>query len=233
MKLSESQKQLFVLLLLLAVSIVLWDTFVVYPIKLFVVMLHEMSHGLMAILFGGEIIEIQIDYRVGGYCRFTVPDSFFGQFMIASAGYLGSLIWGALILLGAIRTNKDRNISLAIGIVLLVLSWFVIQTGEWFGIVMTLGFAVFMILSFKYLSDQFHDYFLKFLGMISCLYVVIDIKDDLIDRTGIGSDADAIADLTGVPSIVVGIVWFLIALAVIYFTFRFAFKKLNQGLPRA
>lgn len=191
-------------------------------------MLHEMSHGLMAELFGGDIIKIQIDYRVGGYCQYTVPKSFMGRFMIASAGYLGSLFWGALILILAVRTDKDRYISLAIGVVLLILSWFVIQTGEWFGIAMTIGFALFMLISYKFLSDTFHDYFLKFIGMVSCIYVVIDIKEDLIDRTGIGSDADSIAEMTGIPSLVVGITWFFIASLVIYFTLKYAFRSLRK-----
>lgn len=228
MKLSSSQKQLLILLLFLAVAVVLWNTFLLYPVKLFVVMLHEMSHGLMAELFGGDIVNIQIDYRVGGYCRYTVPSSFMARFMIASAGYLGSLVWGALILVAAVRTKKDRYISLAIGLVLLVLSWFVIKTGEWFGIAMTIGFALFMLISSKYLSDTFHDYFLKFIGMVSCLYVVIDIKNDLIDRTGIGSDADAIADLTGVPSLVVGIVWFFLATLVLYYVLKYTFRGIQK-----
>lgn len=192
-------------------------------------MLHEMSHGLMAELFGGDIIKIQIDYRVGGYCQYTVPDTFLGRFMIASAGYLGSLFWGGLILLLAVRMDKDRYISLGIGIVLLILSWFVIKSGELFGIVMTVGFALFMIISFKLLSDTFHDYFLKFIGMVSCIYVVIDIKEDLIDRSGIGSDADSIAAMTGVPSLVVGIIWFFIASLVIYHILKYAFRNLNRS----
>jgi hypothetical protein len=148
--------------------------------------------------------------------------------MVASAGYLGSLLWGALILILAVKTDKDRYISLGIGIALLLLSWFVIQTGEWFGIVMTIGFALFMLLSYKFLSDTFHDYFLKFIGMVSCLYVVIDIKEDLIDRTGIGSDADSIAEMTGVPSLAVGIIWFFLASLVIYFTLKYAFRNLRK-----
>lgn len=227
MKLSGAQKQLLILLIFLAAAVVLWDTFVLYPVKLFVVMLHEMSHGLMAELFGGDIIEIQIDRQVGGYCKYTVPDSFLGRFMIASAGYLGSLFWGALILILAVRTDKDRYISLGIGIALLILSWFVIKTGESFGIVMTIGFALFMLISFKLMSDTFHDYFLKFIGMVSCVYVVIDIKGDLIDRTGIGSDADSIAEMTGVPSLVVGIIWFFIASVVIYLTLKYVFRSLK------
>jgi len=228
MKLSASQKQLLILLGFLVVALALWNTFLLYPIKLFVVMLHEMSHGLMAELFGGDIVNIQIDYRIGGYCRYTVPDSFTGRFMIASAGYLGSLFWGALILLGAVYTDKDRYISAAIGVVLLVLSWFVIKTGETFGIVMTLGFTLFMLLSARFLNDTFHDYFLKFIGMCSCMYVIIDIKNDLIDRTGIGSDADAIAEMTGVPSLVVGIIWFLLAALVIYYTMKHTFRGIGK-----
>lgn len=228
MKLSASQKQLIILAAFLLATVLFWNTFLVTPIKLFVVMLHELSHGLMAELFGGDIVNIQIDPRVGGYCRYTVPDSFLGRFMIASAGYLGSLFWGALILLGAVFSDKDRYISLTIGLVLLILSWFVIKTGEWFGIVMTVGFALFMLLSARFLSDAFHDYFLKFIGMVSCLYVIIDIKDDLIDRTGIGSDADAIAEMTGIPSIAVGIAWFLIALLVMYFTLKYAFRGIGK-----
>ena len=228
MKLSALQKQLLILLAFLLATILFWNTFLIYPIKLFVVMLHELSHGLMAELFGGDIVNIQIDPRVGGYCRYTVPDSFMARFMIASAGYLGSLFWGALILLGAVFTDKDRYISLAIGLVLLILSWFVIKTGEWFGIVMTVGFALFMLLSARFLSDTFHDYFLKFIGMVSCLYVIIDIKNDLIDRTGIGSDADAIAEMTGIPSIVIGIIWFLLALLVIYLTLKYAFRGIGK-----
>ncbi len=227
MKLSGSQKQFLILLIFLVAAVVLWNTFLLYPVKIFVVMLHEMSHGLMAELFGGDIIKIQIDPRIGGYCQYTVPDSFLGRFMIASAGYLGSLFWGALILILAVRTDKDRYVSLGIGIALLMLSWFVIKTGEWFGILMTVGFALFMIASFKLLSDTFHDYFLKFIGMVSCIYVVIDIKSDLIDRTDIGSDADSIAEMTGVPSLVVGVIWFIIAAIVIYYTLKHAFRGLR------
>jgi len=228
MTLRSNQKQLLILTLFLVVAIAFWNTPVIYPVKLFVVMLHEMSHGLMAEIFGGDIIKIQIDYCIGGYCQYTIPDSFFGRLMIASAGYLGSLMWGAIILIAATRTNQDRKISLIIGLVLLVLSWFVIKTGETFGIVVTVGFALFMLISFKYLSNTFHDYFLKFVGMISCLYVVIDIKNDLIDRTGVGSDADAIAEMTGVPSLAIGILWFIIALVVVFYTLKYAYKG-NKG----
>lgn len=226
-KLTANRKQLLLLFVFLVVAIVFWNTFLIYPIKLFVVMLHELSHGLMAELFGGDIINIQIDYRIGGYCRYTVPDSFVARIMIASGGYLGSLIWGALILLGAVYTDKDRVITLAIGLVLLFLSWFVIKTGEPFGIAMTVGFALFMILSARFLSDNFHDYFLKFIGMMSCLYVIIDIKDDLILRSGVGSDADAIAGMTGIPSVAIGVIWLLLSAAVIYFTIKIGYKRLN------
>ena len=41
---------------LAAVLLLLWDSFVVYPFRIFVVFLHEISHGLAAIATGGSIV---------------------------------------------------------------------------------------------------------------------------------------------------------------------------------
>jgi hypothetical protein len=37
-----------------------WDTPLVYPIKIFVVFLHELGHALAALLTGGQVVSIQI-----------------------------------------------------------------------------------------------------------------------------------------------------------------------------
>ena len=46
---------------------------------------------------------MNFDKREGGYCK-TIGGS---RFVILSAGYLGSLLWGGLILIGASRTRLD------------------------------------------------------------------------------------------------------------------------------
>jgi len=225
----ETGKDILVIGLMFVAAVFLWNTFLLYPVKLFVVALHELSHGLMAVLMGGKIDKIQIDYRIGGYCSYFLPAStgFIGKSLVAAAGYLGSITWGALIFILAARTRKDRLITLITGFVMLILSFFVIKTGEMFGILFCFGFAVFLFASYKWLPSGFHDYFLKFLGLTSCLYVLIDIKEDLIDRSGIGSDADAIAEMLKAPflSIPIGITWIILALLVLFFTIKMSYKQ--------
>lgn len=210
---------------MLLIAFIFWNTLLIYPIKLFVVMLHEMSHGLMAVLFGGKILQIQIDSQIGGYCEYQLQAGFWGQFMTVSAGYLGSLIGGILILLAAIKSIKDKYITLIIGIILLLLSYFVLQSGELFGTAITLGFGLFMMVAFKYGHPLFHDLFLKFIGITSCVYVIIDIKEDLLfPLTNQVSDAHQIAILTGIPSKIVGIFWMLIALLLLFYTFQYIYR---------
>jgi hypothetical protein len=223
------QANILILSGMFIVTVLLWNTVFIYPVKLFVVGLHELSHGFAAVLAGGRIDHIQIDSRIGGYCVYALPANagFFKQAFVAGAGYLGSLIWGALIFFTAARTRIDRQITLIIGILMLVLSFFVIRTGELFGIIFCFAFAVFLFAAYKWFSPLFHDIFLKFLGLTSCLYVVIDIKEDLIDRSGIGSDADKIAEMLGAPSlsIVIGIAWIILAVVILVFTLKVSFKK--------
>jgi len=228
MKFLDDRYQIIHLVILIALVSIFWHSQLVYPIKLFVVMLHEMSHALMAVIFGGEIIEIQIDEKIGGYCKYKIKPSFWSEFMIASAGYLGSLFWGAVILILAVKTKRDEYITLVIGFILLGLSYYVYQSGEFFGTAMTVGLGLFMLIAFKFFNSIFHDLWLKFIGITSCIYVIIDIKHDLIDRTNIGSDADAIAQLTGWPSVFIGVVWIIIAAIVLLFVARYIYKQKNS-----
>jgi len=230
-----NSNKIFPIFLMFVAAVLFWNTFLLYPVKLFVVALHELSHGIMAVLVGGKIDRIEINYNIGGYCSYFLPlgTGFIKKSLVASAGYLGSMIWGSLIFILASRSKKDRWLTLVIALLMLVLSIFVIRNGELFGILFCFGFAAFLFAAYRWFPQGFHDLFLKFLGLTSCLYVIIDIKSDLIDRSGIGSDADAIANMMGAPalSIPIGIAWIILALVVLVFTFRLAFKGQSLSVP--
>lgn len=206
-----------ILVLMFVIAAIFWHSLLIYPIKLFVVILHEFSHGLAAILTGGSIVKIEISERVGGVCYTLIPPTFTARFIVSSAGYLGSIFWGGLILIIAVKTKYDNILGMIIGGFLVLLALLYIRT--LFGFAFTAGFGVFLIIVSSVAKNVLIDILMKFLGMTSCLYVIIDIKEDLIARTDIGSDADRIAQLLGSQSLSVpiGIVWILLAL------FAFAF----------
>src|SRR5262245_18752803 len=90
----------------------LWHTPWVYPLKLFVVLLHEVSHGLAAVATGGRIEQIRVFPTEGGETVTTggVPG------VIASAGYLGSMLFGVTLLLVSTRSSLAQAAALALGV---------------------------------------------------------------------------------------------------------------------
>src|SRR5438067_1285924 len=76
-----------------------WSTPFVFPLKVFVVFLHELSHGLAAIAAGGSIERIELSANEGGLCATRGG----WGFVVTSAGYLGSLLFGAALLVAGGR----------------------------------------------------------------------------------------------------------------------------------
>ncbi len=214
-----------ILLGMFAVAVIFWNTPLIYPVKVFVVILHEFSHGLAAVVMGGSIVKIEISEKIGGMCYTMIPPTFAARFVVSSAGYLGSIFWGGLILIIAARTKYDNIMGMIIGGFLILLSLLYIRTT--FGFVFTTGFGVVLILISYFTKNVIIDILMKFLGMTSCLYVIIDIKGDLIDRSGIGSDADTLAKLLGSQSlsVPVGIMWIVVALVCFAFFLWVASSK--------
>jgi hypothetical protein len=208
----KPNRQLIILLALSVLAFFFWNTMAVYPIKLFVVFLHELSHGIAAVVTGGKIIKVEISYLIGGVCYTQGGNAF----IIASAGYLGSILLGGLLLVQASKTNHTKFLGLFLAIVVILVTIFYVRNS--FGLIFGFSFsAVLLILSF-FLPSFILEWILKFIGIVSCFYVLIDIKEDLFTTQYRGSDADALHALTGIPSLAWAILWITLAMiAFLYF----------------
>jgi hypothetical protein len=210
-------------MLILAVTAVLaviyWNSFLIYPVKLFTVLLHEASHGLVAFLTGGKIYEIQIDYSAGGFCRTKGGN----PYLIAASGYIGSILVGGIVFLSARSRNGSRITAISLAIIFIFLTVLFIKT--FFGAIYTVSFAVFLIVSASFFPHILHAYILKILGLICALYTIIDVKEDLITSEPRLTDAQTLSTLTGVPAILWGITIMAVTLIILFILLKKNFRS--------
>ena len=197
-----------------------WETPVVYPLKIFVVLLHELSHAIAAWATGGTVSSIELDPRQGGATWITGGIPLF----TLSAGYLGSLLWGVALVRAAYwKRLRAWAMTAVIGTSVLILTALFVRNR--FGIVFGVCFGMAMIGSAWRLSDLWNRRLVLVLGMTSCLYAVLDIQSDILHRPSAPSDAAMLAELTGVPTLVWGVLWIGIALAVCAWLVRWTWSK--------
>jgi hypothetical protein len=198
----------------------LWDTPLVYPLKIFVVLLHEVSHAMMSVATGGSVERITLDPMQGGACYCPGGNAF----LTLSAGYLGSLLWGGLML-SAARTSRVKSqwVNGLIGALVVGLTLLYVRNA--FGFVFGIAFGLALFAVSKKLGDGVNRPLLLTLGLTSALYAVLDIKSDIIDRPEARSDAAMLAEITGIPTAVWGIVWIGAALAFSAWLFRRAYRE--------
>jgi hypothetical protein len=199
---------------LAAVLLLLWDSFVVYPFRIFVVFLHEISHGLAAIATGGSIVSIGLSFDEGGVCltRGGWP------FLILNAGYLGSLLWGALFLLLGGRRARARSVVGVVGAFTLAVTLVYVRTG--FGVVYGLAAGLVLVAVAWRLKPAVSELLLAAIGATSVLYAVWDVASDVLFRHSGQSDAAALARLTGVPAVAWGVLWVIASVAVLVSVLR-------------
>jgi hypothetical protein len=197
-----------------------WDTPLVYPLKIFVVLLHEVSHAVMSVATGGSIDRITLDPMQGGACYCPGGNAF----LTLSAGYLGSLLWGGLMLSAARRGRvKSEWVNGLIGALVVGLTLLYVRNG--FGFAFGIAFGLSMFAVSRKLGDGVNRTLLLTLGLTSALYALLDIKSDILDRPEARSDAAMLAEITGIPTAVWGIVWIAVAVAFSAWLFRRAYRE--------
>lgn len=199
---------------------ILWPTIWVYPLKMFVVLLHEASHAIATWASGGLVERIVLDPREGGaaYARGGSP------FLMLSAGYLGSLIWG-LVLLWAARTSPARARSIAGALAIFTIAIAVAFIRGPFGFLFAATSGVLLFLAARKLPQGGLIILLTTLGLTSALYAILDIRDDILRRPHQPSDAFLLYELTGIPTLVWGALWGTLALLACAYVGRELYKR--------
>ncbi len=215
----ELFKRYFALLLIFIGIALLWNTVVMYPLKIFVVFMHEISHGLAGVVTGGRFGEFQVNPQQGGHA-YTYGGS---KFWVLTAGYLGSLIWGGIILLLAARTRFSKAVSVLIGIGMVAIT---IGFGSnLFTYLFGIGFGVALILFGMFLPVIVNEWILRIIGITSCLYAILDIKSDVLDRSHLRSDARMLSEITPPSTELWGIIWIVIAIGLTFWFLYIAGKS--------
>src|SRR5919199_6520174 len=100
---------------------------VLLPFRLFVTMVHETSHALVGVATGGQVLGIQISLNGSGVTLVRGGN----LFLTASAGYVGSALFGAGLLLLARERRWRRSLlqALAVGLLLATFLFFRAATG--------------------------------------------------------------------------------------------------------
>lgn len=106
------------LALALIASLLLWQLpfggFVLYPFKLLATWLHEGSHGLAMTLTGAGFDRMEVFADGTGLAHAAGGVAALAAGLIASAGYMGTPLWG-VALLAASRTVRGARLALSVG----------------------------------------------------------------------------------------------------------------------
>jgi hypothetical protein len=96
--------------------LVAWQTVgmtgLLYPIRLFVSLVHELGHGMAAILSGGSFEKFEVFSNGAGLATTRGGN----PLLILPAGYLGAAFFGATLLILANRTRRVREVAVGVAV---------------------------------------------------------------------------------------------------------------------
>jgi len=227
------------LLFAAAISIVLWFVpfaeILSYPFRIFVTFIHEGGHAIAALLTGNSVQSLSVSMNGAGE-TYTTEGGLFSRMLVSSAGYLGAMTFGALLLVLIRRAVAARVVLIGSAIVILVLTTVFglfkpIIAGSWSslsGIPFTLfagiALAIGLVAVARFASPAVATFVVSLLAVQCVLNALLDLKTVFFLSSpfapSVPTDAVNMANATGIPAIIWAIVWIVIAFGILFIALR-------------
>jgi hypothetical protein len=223
----DARPQVQLLLLAAAISLALWfipfASWLIYPLQLFVTFIHEGSHVIAALLTGEAVHSLSVAPDGSGMVMSSSTGTI-SQMIISSAGYVGAVGFGALLLY-LIRLGIRPNIvlffcSVLIGVLTVVFGFLAPALNIFSGTtgILSIGFTVLagafitvmLFLAARFATGWWANFILSFLAVQCLLNAFFNIKDLFLVSSMTPyahSDAVNMANATGLPSILWVFIW--------------------------
>jgi len=225
--------------LTVAIWFIPYAEYAVYPIRLFVTFIHESSHALVALLTGGSVKSLTIAADGSGVV-YSASSSLIGTLFTSSAGYIGTTVFGVILLYLMRRNVASQKVLFSIGALLGVITLvfgvifpffnFLSLDVGFSSVAFTVGVGIALSVGLMalalYGNPKIANFAIAFLAIqcltnaLSDLKTLFFINAPLVGVDNIQSDAGNMAAATGVPAIVWTGVWILISVGVIALGFR-------------
>lgn len=228
-----NKKNLIYLGSIAMVTVVLWQlpfgNLVLYPFTILGTWFHEMAHGIMALLLGGNFHQLEI-YSDGSGLAMHSGDLFFGgigRAFVAAAGPVGPTISGSIMLLSS-KDQRSTKTALFILSFLLMLTPF-IWIRSLFGFLIILGIGlIVMFISLKG-SNGVKRLTLQFLAIQSFVSSYMSIgylfsSGGVVNGTLFMSDTAQIAANLFLPYWFWAILIICFSVSLIFLSFKKVFK---------
>jgi hypothetical protein len=230
----DARPQAMTLLLAAVLSIALWfipfADILSYPFRIFVTFIHEGGHAVAALVTGNSVQSLSVAMNASGE-TYTTQGGMFSQMLVSSAGYLGSMTFGSLLLV-LIRKAVAARIVLAGSALLILILTLVfglitpMVAGSWgslAGIPFTffagIALAVGLFAVARFASSRVATFVVSLLAVQCVLNALLDLKTVFFLSSPLGpavrTDAANMASATGVPAVIWTIVWIVVALAIL------------------
>lgn len=227
------QREVLIVLGLALATIVTWRVplvgWLLYPFQLYGTFVHELSHGLAAILTGGAFRRFVVNPDLSG----TALSAGGIGWIVVSAGYLGSAIFGGILTLLSAASVSARRVLVGLGVALGVMSLLFVR--NLFGLGAGILIAALLVVAGRRLRETWADGLLLFLAvqmMLSALDSVFDLVQISAVNGAIRTDAQIMAQATGIPAIAWATLWSILSLGILLVSLRLAYRRTPQPVLR-
>jgi len=225
--------RLFVVVITGIVATLVWDFPFFLPIKLLVVLVHEIWHAIAALLFNAQIEKIGLNLLESGETVVSGIKSPFVYTVVVSAGYIGSAFTGALFLIRGVRGGLERFSLFIFAFILLYMTHlFTIpkSPASYTGY----GWSFLLVIA-SFAGERTARIALKLLGSLFvwyCMFDLFDFTDSILN-----SDAGALARFLAFRSVPIAVAarliaaaWIAIMIAIFVFMLR-ALLRADDAIP--
>jgi hypothetical protein len=242
----DARPQALTLLVAATISILLWfipyAEILAYPFRIFVTFIHEGGHAIAALLTGNTVSSLSVATNTSGE-TYTTQGGLISQLLISSAGYIGSMAFGALLLILIRKSVAARIVLLGSAILIFGLTMIyglfkpLFSGVSWSGIPFTLLagslISVGLILVARFASAKVASFFVSFLAVQCVLNALFDLKTVFFLSSPfalpVHTDAVNMANATGIPALFWAVIWIVLALGILWFAMRLYVAGRDKG----